>query len=94
MEPVTIEVKVRRGKSTIMQFALNPRASYTWNSWTPDQDILTPEGGLCELIVLPTLRHDGNLWRNGIPAFLEEESLATRPLDLQAIQELEEELPF
>lgn len=97
MEPVIIVTEVRRGGKAIFSMYSSPRGLGVWSAPTPDADIMTPDGPICEIIVQPSLRRPGYSW-DPRDAILHHEGEAERlpapGLNAQRIAELEREGAF
>jgi hypothetical protein len=87
-ELVTILLEVRRGNKVIMRMGCSPRGPAVWSAPTPDADIITPDGFLTEILVLPSLR--GSKWQE-VP---EAPPLPTYSLTEAKRQEILDRLPF
>jgi hypothetical protein len=88
-EPVSILVEVRRGKTVLMRMGAGVTGPAIWSAPTPMADIQTPQGPLCEILILPSLR--AHHWRIDTS---DEKPVPAQILTAEQAAELEEILPF
>jgi hypothetical protein len=56
MEPVSIYLEVRRGKTVLLRMGAAPGGLGEWDSPTPLNDIQTPQGPLRNITILSSIR--------------------------------------
>jgi hypothetical protein len=56
MQPIELYLEVRRGKEVLLKMGAVPGGPSAWSAISPLADIQTPQGPMCEILLLSSIR--------------------------------------